>query len=305
MPNHALQALVDDVSRDGKVSADEALSLRKSVFTDGVVSRDEADALVYLESRVANSDEAWAAAFVEAISDHVLQSGQFPGLVDEETAAWLMRSFGAEGGRETEVETLLKIVERADSVLPTLVVFMRERCATYLAGRTFTASDVELMRRCLYAGEAFVSEDEVNWLSAVDAESDGRAHDASWRDLFVKAMLNHLMGRHTPAMLEDPEGMRHRQAWLRDTSVRPMRSVLGMFSDGWTKYNERRKQLGELDQLETYYEASNANAEEDAQLTLTERAWASGMVKRDGKLTANEEAFLAELVKVEDAEPSV
>lgn len=301
MPNHALQALVDDVSRDGKVSADEALSLRKSVFTDGVVSRDEADALVYLEGRVANSDEAWAAAFVEAISDHVLLSGQFPGLVDDETAAWLMRSFGAEGGRETEVETLLKIVERADSVPPALVVFMRERCAAYLAGRSFAVADVELMRRCLYAGDAFVSEDEVNWLSAVDAESDGRVHDASWRDLFVKAMLNHLMGRHTPAMLEDAEGMRHRQAWLRDTSVRPMRSVLGMFSDGWTKYNERRKQLGELDQLETYYEASNANAEEDAQLTLAERAWASGVVKRDGKLTANEEAFMAELANVETA----
>lgn len=301
MPNHALQALVDDVSRDGKVSADEALSLRKSVFTDGVVSREEAEALIYLEARVANSDEALAAAFVEAISDHVLLNDQFPGFVNEDTTAWLMRSFGVESGRETEVETLLKIVERAESVPPALIVFMRERCAAYLAGRAFTAAEVELMRRCLYAGDAFVSEDEVKWLSAVDAESDGRAHDASWSDLFVKAMLNHLMGRHTPAMLEDPDGMRHRQAWLRDTSVRPLRNVLAMFSNGWTKYNERRKQLGELDQLETYYEASNANAEEDAELTLTERAWALGMVNRDGKLTANEQAFLAELAKVENA----
>src|SRR5258705_9554426 len=86
MASPALQALTGDLAKSGRVSADDALRLRREVFPDGVVSRDEADALIALEARVANNDEAWVQTFAEAIADHVLQPGPN---VEDETAAWL------------------------------------------------------------------------------------------------------------------------------------------------------------------------------------------------------------------------
>src|SRR6185312_6374616 len=191
MPSPALQALTDDLAKSGRVSADDALRLRREVFPDGVVSRDEADALIALEARVANNDDAWVQTFAEAIADHVLQASPN---VSDETAAWLASRFGAGAPREAELEALLKILDHADSAPESLHAFMRERLAAWMAGRAVNAADVELMRRCLYAGDSFVKEDEAKWLFSIDAESDGLANDASWQDFFVKAVLNHLMG---------------------------------------------------------------------------------------------------------------
>ncbi len=63
-----------------------------------------------------------------------------------------------------------------------------------------------------------------------------------------------------------------------------------------------RQELGVHDRSEAYYEAANANAEEDAELSLAEVAWAVGMTREDAKRTANEEALLAEIRKLETAQ---
>lgn len=300
MRSNALQALADDIAADRRVTAEEALKLRQDVFPDGVVTRDEAEVLMDLEAKVANSDPAWADAFVEAVTDHVLNYGKYPGHIDEPMVAWLKARFGDDGARETEVEVVLKLLERCESAPDSLHAYARDRVSVLLKGAPYSAADVERVRRCLYAGDSFVSEDEARWLFALDAESDGRANAPSWGDLFVKAVMNHLMGRHATALLE-AEGMKARQDWLRDTSINPWKRLSHMFDGGLNGYVTRARELGELDQLETYYEAVNANADEDAQLTLTERAWAVGMTQEDGKLTTNEKVLLAELEKVQNA----
>ena len=85
MRNLALQTLADQVAADSAISAQEALELRRTIFPDGVVSREEAEMLIALAARVANSEPQWSHAFVEAISDHVLASGAYPGHVDQAT----------------------------------------------------------------------------------------------------------------------------------------------------------------------------------------------------------------------------
>ena len=54
-----------------------------------------------------------------------------------------------------------------------------------------------------------------------------------------------------------------------------------------------------VDRLEGHYVVANDDAEMDAELTLSEIAWTVGMTKEDGKRTANEEALLAEIRKLE------
>jgi hypothetical protein len=295
MPSPALQALTGDLAKRGRVSADDALRLRREVFPDGVVSRDEADALIALEARVANNNDAWVQTFAEAIADHVLQFGSN---VDDKTAAWLVARFGAGAPREAELHALLKILDHADSAPESLHAFVRERLAACAAGRAISAADVELMRRCVYAGDSFVKEDEARWLFSIDAESDGRANDASWQDFFVKAVLNHIMGSYAPSLL-DAADARARQAWLENTRQTPVSNLWRIFSGGWGGYVSAVRSPNMADALDQDYEALNANAEEDAQLTLQERAWAVGMSKQDGKLTANEKALLTQLEMIQ------
>jgi hypothetical protein len=299
MANHALQALVDDVSRDGEVSADEALALRKSVFTDGVVSRDEADALVFLEQRVANSDAAWAQAFAEAVVDHVLSCGVHAGHVDQAGAQWLMASFADATRAETCVEALLKVLERADSAPEALAAFVRERVAACVAGKTMSKTEVELVRRALYAsagsGTVAVTDDEVRWLFALDAESDGRANDASWQDLFVKASLCHVMGRSAPKHLE-ADALQAREARLSAPAEVSAKSILSRFTEGGVQgFVAKLREPGYYEGVEDRYAAANAAAEADAELTADEVAKMLGMSDDDGKRTTNERALLAAL----------
>jgi len=296
MAGNALRALVDQVAADGRVSSEEALRLRQQVFPDGVVSRDEADALIDLAQHVANSDNAWEQCFAEVLVDHVLQNGAKPN-VDDADAAWLAARLNQGKPQAVELQALLKLLDRADSVPESLRAFVRARLSAFMAGRPVSAADVEFVRRCLYAGDAHVQEDEARWLFTLDAESDGRANDPAWQDLFVKAVMNHLMGSYAPALL-DAADMRRRQAWLEDTRQAPVSNLMRMFSGGFKSYRDAVRSPNMVDALEEDYEALNANAEEDAQLTLMERAWAVGLTKQDGKLTANEKALLAELDKV-------
>ncbi|MEZ5959297.1 MAG: hypothetical protein R3C30_02565 [Hyphomonadaceae bacterium] len=305
MRNFALQTLADQLAADGELSADDALQMRRAVFPDGVVSREEAEMFIALAARVANSDEAWTQAFVEAISDHVLAAGAYPGHVDEATVSWLMAHFGPAGPRETEVETLLKLQERAESAPESLCEFTRQRVAALLAGRPVGAAETELVRRCLYAssgsGRTSVTETEARWMFALDAESNGRVNDPAWGDLFVKAVLCHLMGRRAPEVLE-ANAMLARQAWLNAPTLGVRASLASIFKGGVSAYKNKVREAGVVERLEGHYEVANFDAESDAELTLSEIAWTVGMTREDGQLTANEQALLAEIRKIEAGE---
>lgn len=305
MRNLALHTLTERLSADERISAEEALDLRRAVFPDGVVSREEAAVLIGLEAKVANTDPEWAQMFVEALTDHMLGAGQFAGHVTEADVAWLEGQFGMSGARTTELAVLLKLMERAESAPESLSAFTRKRLAKLLAGAPIGAGEVELLRRCIYAaagsGATWVTEDEVHWLFAIDAESDGRANHPSWGDLFVKAVMNHLMARKAPALLEAQDQVR-RRLWASSLlTPKPAAFLARTFEGGLDGFRKRLTQASDADRLEAHYAAVNSAAEQDAKLTLEEIAWAVGMARADRKRTANEELLLAEIKKIEGA----
>jgi hypothetical protein len=305
----ALLTLSEHIAADRHISPEEAFQLRQAIFPDGVVSRQEADVLISLEGRVANSDEAWSQAFVEGIVDHVLAVGEYPGHVDENTTSWLMSRFGDDGARETEIEVLLKTLERAESAPASLAAYARKRVATWLVGKPMGAQETEFIRRALYvaagAGATSVTEDEARWLFAIDAESDGRTNDSAWTDLFVKGVLNHLMGRRAPVSLEQGAMLR-RETWFAAQAEGPLGdSVLTMFDGGLKGFWSRVTSPDDVTRMEERYEAVVAEMREDERLTLAEIAWAVGMSREDGKRTANESALLAKLREIEaEAKPA-
>ena len=84
--------------------------LRREMFADGVVERQEADELFEVErSDVAKSAE-WTAFFVEMITDHVVWQSRPSGVVNDEQAEWLLQRADDSGHLDDGVHLLHRIV---------------------------------------------------------------------------------------------------------------------------------------------------------------------------------------------------
>ena len=294
----ALLALADDLAADRFLSADDALRMRKEIFPDGVVSRQEAEVLMALDSRVGERDPVWAEAFVEALVDHALQCSAYPGHVDEETGAWIEAQFANDAPRLDELQALVKILECAASTPPSFQRFTRSRLAVFVAGRAMSESDVDLLRRCVYSDTA-VSEEEMEWLFAVDASTDGRSHCAAWPDLFVKVGLAHVAGRRAPAALEQDAMVRREARFANRPNVTPMSLIKSIFGAGLSGYKDRVSELDWDEGMEERYEIANTETAADERFTAAEAAAMLGLADRDGRHTANEQALMAALRQLE------
>ncbi len=84
------RAAIMAVLQSGEVSAQDVERLRKTVFRDGFVSREEADALFALEASPASKCAEWTALFVEAVTDHIVWEARPTGVVNEGQGEWLI-----------------------------------------------------------------------------------------------------------------------------------------------------------------------------------------------------------------------
>lgn len=295
-----LADLLDRVGRDGHVDAGETLEIRRAVFPDGVVDRAEAGALFQLAGRVANTDEAWAEAFCEAIGDHMIGDD---GFVSDENAAWLLSQ--TKRCAALAVPLLVKVLERAESAPETLAAAAREAVLAAVAEAPMGRRETEWVRTCLYAlaGDeaAHVSDAEARWLFALDAATDGRANDPMWGDLFVKAMLNHVMGWR-PSALIDRSAESARRDWLKaPVNPAPLGFLGRAFEGGWKGWRDRVG-YSDVDAFEEHYARRLEQGADDERLTLDEVAAIVARVRADGRETANEARLLEEIGRFEAAQ---
>ncbi len=319
IPNTML-ALIDKLASDGRVTAEEALDVRRAVFPDGIVSRGEADALFALNERVGGDDPAWDACFIEAISDHLTLSHDLRGHVTDEGAAWLENRTNRDCvvERSTELELLLKVLERADSCPARLHELTRNLVArAVLAGKGYEGRDpgkvpgqigeaeLAMIRRVLFsasgAGNVSVTREEAEWLFDIDAATEGYAHVAGWRDLFVLAVMNHLFAVGPAAALERGEIVR-RAEWLNAPAQVGISGFLSRAFEGGIKgYLTKIKQPNDADSMSTYVEQREAEGRVAEALETHEAAWLVTRIRADGRRTANEQALL-EAVKAAKGE---
>jgi hypothetical protein len=320
IPN-VMMALVEKLAADGRISADEALDVRRAIFPDGSVSRQEAEALFALNERVGGDDPAWNDCFVEAISDHLLADEPKDHVTDE-GAAWLESRIARDAVLEgpTELHLVLKLLERANSVPARLQELARSYVTrAVLTGEGYEGRDVALVpgqigdaelamiKNVLYAsggaGDLSVTREEAEWLFDLDAATEGRAHVTGWRDVFVSAIMNHLFAAGPSALLDRSEMLR-RQSWLRE---RGKTGGLSWFLNGALK--GLRKGDAEFAREKDFdYTAANEHHRSrivetmvaDA-LTTPEAAWLVTRIRADGRRTANENA-LVEAVKAAKGE---
>jgi hypothetical protein len=83
------------------------------------------DRLFTMDEAAAEADPSWAELFVEAVSDYLVEQVEPAGYISEENADWLIDRISRDGVVKTasELEILIKVLEKAKSSPPRLVTF--------------------------------------------------------------------------------------------------------------------------------------------------------------------------------------
>lgn len=302
----ALADLAATLTHRAEIGAEDVLALRRLVWHDGAVNRDEADALMALNTACHLRAPEWVDYFVEVMGDFLVHQQTPQGYVDEANAQWLMDWIDKDGRVDSlaELELLVKVLEIATAVPPSLKAYaLRQIEACVLSGEgptrqtglyvnggaldkgTINATEVELLRRIIFAqagdGGYVVSRAEAEMLFRVKDATLNAGYATSWPDLFVKGVGNHLMAHadYTPLSREDQAGL---DAYMADTSV-----SLGRFAG--RVFGRRTDPRLSSKVFEAQDEAA---ARVDAQITPGEKSWLYAYIDADGARDALETALI-------------
>ena len=298
------RALADQAALDGAVSAEEILSLRQDGWQDGVIDRDEADALFALNNNLGNSSAEWTDFFVEAICEFVFANSSPRGHVDEDGAEWLIEQLDADGRLETmaELELLERLFERAESVPASLQAFaMTQIEKAVLEGKGPTRSggalltgcigdtECRLLRRFIFAPAsdrpAGVSQREAELLFRLKDATQDASNSPAWKQLFVQGVGNYLLG------FAGIEPLSTERAAELETFMNDTAPSIGSFFARMARSNPVQGARDMFKPDEEYLDFAD-KAADDAQVTDGEKAWLQSQMDADGKLDELEQALL-------------
>ncbi len=288
-----------------RISAEDALQMRRIVWQDGEIDPSEADAIFDLNGTVKSSSRDWVDFFVEAMTVYLVRQQAPQGYVDEAKAAWLMARIDHDGRVDTlaELELLAKILEDATSVPDTLKSYTLaqiERVVLTGSGPTrdggtvnprgITEAEVALLRRVLFAqagdGPAIISRAEAEMLFRVKDATRDADNTPSWQKLFVQAVGNHLMAieRYQPPSRDEATRLDHFMASIAPNTT----GFLARIGSALIGNHDARSAIPAGDR------ASAADANHT--IIPTSQAWLSSAIDRDGERDELETALLAFIV---------
>ncbi len=328
MPATALADLTATLTKRSTITAEDVLAMRRLVWGDGAVNREEAEAIMALNSACQVRASEWIDYFVEVMVDYVVRQQQPEGYVDQAKADWLMGWIDHDGHVDSlgELELLVKVLETAHSVPEALRTYaLKQIEAAVLTGRGPTrrtglspqiggldasginATEVELLRRAVYAeagdGNVMVSQAEADMLFRLKDATLGKRNAPQWTDLFVKCVGNHLMGHatYTPLRRDEQEAL---DAYIEDTHVslgRFASRAFGLPALIIGSCGQRRdvESLGLTDPRvpgKVFGSEARVNDEAaaaaDLAITPTEKSWLAARIQADGATDELETALL-------------
>lgn len=304
-------ALAQAAAAEGRVTADMLLALRREGWGDGIITRAEAEALFAVNNALKERSPEWCDFFVEAIGEHVL-NGTPPRLqcsVDE--AEWLIGQIDADGVIESmvELETLVRIVERAENVPDRLKHYVLEqierevltgtgptRCGGELAATRITAAECRIIRRVIFAGggcaPAAVSRFEAEMLFRLKDATLAEENAAEWDDLFIDGVANFLKGFVLPSAQLEHARKRELEAFIADNQASVGRFMGRMVREVPQVANHFGQVFGRKKPAGTDYQALATAGEA---ITDYESEWLNRMIEADGEVDELESRLLARL----------
>ncbi|MEP2990214.1 MAG: hypothetical protein ABJN65_14630 [Parasphingorhabdus sp.] len=271
--------LIGDIKAKKEINAADVLSLRKSVWPDGVIGQVEADVLFEINNLGADSSEEWLEFFVAAISEHVVNQELPKGYISEANADWLMQRIDHDGKVESraELETLIRVLEKATGTPETLQNYVLKQIEdAVLTGKgptrdggslnpnSITDAEVKILRRACYApgssGPGRIDRAEADMLFRIKDATLNAENSADWPKLFVQLVGNYLMayGEYEAFTREEAARM---DAFMNDNKAsvggffgRMSKSdIAGTFKDvfGSNIFGEKNTECGHINAVET------------------------------------------------------
>ena len=248
----ALAALEAEILENGWINAEHVLRLRRTVYRDGAIARDEAASLFRLNRRVLASDPAWAEFYVEALTDFFYWRDGTDSVLTEDAERMLFEWLGPRPSVDdpTELRLLLNLIFRTNGCskrFQNFVLKAVEHSVLYSDHALFgdadrragaiDKADVEIICRLIYGSGSqsgiSVSRAEAEFLFELNRATAGVDNDPAWRDLFVKAVTMHILfAGNSPDLVDEEEA-----AWLN-----------GQLGADWDDHANERALLGYLKQ---------------------------------------------------------
>lgn len=238
------------------------------------------------------------------MADYVVNQTEPYGYADKANARWLIAMISRDGQLwgDTELETLLQVMEKAISCPPFLEDFVLEavrKAVTEGEGPTrrglslqrgqITAGEVDVLRRALYAvggpGNVAIDRREAELLFDInDAMLEGAAN-SEWSDLFVKTIANHVMSLSGYQPPSREEALR-RERWLDEENAGVAALFGRMMQSGWSNI------------LAAYTPPQESRladllASEGRAVSQDEAEWLRERILRNGRVCENQKALLA------------
>ena len=118
----ALHAFVDRVLAAGRISSDEVRHLHREILPDGIPSRAVADALLALD-RTLEAGPLWSDFLTPAVVNYAVWGLRPTGVVNAETANWLLTALTIGEPTPTALRILEEILSEAEEIDPALLLY--------------------------------------------------------------------------------------------------------------------------------------------------------------------------------------
>lgn len=303
--------LAKAAAADGVVTSDEVLALRRQGWGDGIIARDEAEALFALNNALKDRNEEWCDFFVEAIGEFVLNATPPRLQCDAKEAQWLIDQVDHDGVVDSmvELETIVRIIERAENVpslLKDYVIAQIEkevlcgtgptRCGGELSDAHITSAEAKILRRVVFAsggyGPAAVSRFEAEMLFRLKDATLGDENAPEWDELFLDGVSNYLKGFSLQNAQLEHGRAKELQAFVADNKANVGRFVGQVLKQSPKVANHFGKVFGRKNAGVSFDEQAKAGEE----ITDFEQEWLDTMIENDGEVDDLERRLLARII---------
>lgn len=306
-----MSALIAEIMSKGAVTPQDVTMLRREVYPDGIVSRDEAAVLFEINTSCERQCPEWTAFFVEALTDYIVHQEKPAGYVSPENADWLVSTISQDRmvASPAELELLVRVLEAAKFSPEGLSAFALRQVMHAVVDGTgplagggaletgrVTKAEVDLLRRVLYAyggeGNIAITRSEAEILFTINEKTAGAKNDPSWNDLFVKAIANFVMclsGYEAPTR---SEALR-RETYFDDAEVDVGGFLSRMVSGGARGILEAYRTTANVDaDWEARNQSNEAFARRAERIDGDEAKWLAERIGHERDLHENEIALL-------------
>jgi hypothetical protein len=312
-----IDELDQNLRSTGRIDASHAMQLRRMIYSKGNVTKHDAEVLFKLDRACSKKDPAFAALFVEALTDYFVWQTEPKGYVTAEQAKYLIENVTFDGhvSVKTELELVLNVVHWARQVPEELTMLvldavresvMLSRESVFGANRpqcAIGAGDVAILSKAVHApagdGSLLITRREADMLFALNDATEAGHNDPAWTDFFVRAIANHLLNPMNAPQVPTRDEAAARDKWLseRGSVGQLLTGVATSIARGNVPFAQVWEELDPFGASAAKKEAeaeTRAVAErlEREQVDAEEAKWVASRILADGAVDENEIALL-------------